>query len=40
MVTAQWNLNEPMASYQEMFVVYPRWQRAQPMSGHEARRAG
>jgi hypothetical protein len=21
MVTAQWNLNEPMASYQEMFAV-------------------
>jgi len=32
MVTAQWNLNEPMASYQEMFAVCPCWQRARTMA--------
>jgi len=34
MVTVQWNLNDPMASYQEMFVVYPG-QCAQPSDGRE-----
>jgi hypothetical protein len=37
MVTAQWNLNDPMASYQEMFAVTRYGQRARKIAARAGR---